>query len=121
MHLLISVNLEESVVGNLSMIKHYQIRSHLQVAKNCCQKEYTQVKLQLTFGIPRPLFTSSSFTFCLANVGHGVEDVPTTMALDSNKNSTAPVNIIWNGIEKGSAVEVSLFGLYMVVSVLHYL
>ncbi|XP_039825785.1 mucin-12-like isoform X6 [Panicum virgatum] len=41
-----------------------------------------------------------------ANVGHGVEDVPTTMALDSNKNSTAPVNIIWNGIEKGSAVEV---------------
>ena len=121
MHLLISVNLAESVVGNLSMIKQYQIWSHLRVAKNCRQKEYTQVKLQLTFGIPRPLFTSSSFTFCLANVGHGVEDVPTTMALDSNKNSTAPVNIIWNGIEKGSAVEVSLFGLYMVVSVLHYL
>ncbi|OEL38203.1 hypothetical protein BAE44_0000778 [Dichanthelium oligosanthes] len=38
--------------------------------------------------------------------GHGVEDVPTTMALDGNRNDTAPVNIIWNGIEKGSAVEV---------------
>ncbi|PVH32377.1 hypothetical protein PAHAL_9G386600 [Panicum hallii] len=41
-----------------------------------------------------------------ANLGHGVEDVPTTMALDGNRNSTAPISIIWNGIEKGSAVEV---------------
>jgi hypothetical protein len=28
------------------------------------------------------------------------------MALDGNRNSTAPISIIWNGIEKGSAVEV---------------
>jgi len=41
-----------------------------------------------------------------ANVGHGVEDVPTTMAFDGNRNSTAPISFIWNGIEKGSAVEV---------------
>lgn len=38
--------------------------------------------------------------------GHGAEDVPTTVPLDSNRNDTAPVNVIWNGIEKGSAVEV---------------
>jgi hypothetical protein len=31
------------------------------------------------------------------------------MALDGNRNSTAPISIIWNGIEKGSAVEVSFF------------
>jgi hypothetical protein len=45
----------------------------------------------------------------LANVGHGVvEDVPVTVSLDGN-NVTAPISIIWNGIEKGSAVEVSFF------------
>ncbi|KAG0550248.1 hypothetical protein BDA96_01G323300 [Sorghum bicolor] len=38
--------------------------------------------------------------------GHGVvEDVPVTVSLDGN-NVTAPISIIWNGIEKGSAVEV---------------
>ncbi|CAL4940592.1 unnamed protein product [Urochloa decumbens] len=41
-----------------------------------------------------------------ANVGLGVEDVPTTMSPDGNQNDTAPISIIWNGIEKGSAVEV---------------
>ncbi|XP_022678858.1 uncharacterized protein LOC101784313 isoform X1 [Setaria italica] len=38
--------------------------------------------------------------------GHGVEDVPTAVPLDGNRNDTAPISIIWNGIEKGSAVEV---------------
>lgn len=38
--------------------------------------------------------------------GHGVvEDVPVTVSLDGN-NVIAPINIIWNGIEKGSSVEV---------------
>ncbi|CAN6288796.1 unnamed protein product [Urochloa humidicola] len=41
-----------------------------------------------------------------ANVGLGVENVPITMSLDGNRNDTAPISIIWNGIEKGSAVEV---------------
>jgi hypothetical protein len=109
MHLLTLTNLAESVVGNLNMIKHYWVRSHLQVAKNYSHMEYTQVKLQLAFGISRPLFSVSSFTFCLANVGHGVvEDVPVTVSLDGN-NVIAPINIIWNGIEKGSSVEVSFF------------
>lgn len=53
------------------------------------------------------MFTSDLFTFCLANAGHGVEDVPTTVPRDGNRNDTAPINIIWNGIEKGSSVEVS--------------
>jgi hypothetical protein len=47
----------------------------------------------------------------LANVGvgHGVvEDVPITVSPNGN-NVTSPINIIWNGIEKGSAVEVSFF------------
>ncbi|XP_062205069.1 uncharacterized protein LOC133907076 isoform X2 [Phragmites australis] len=38
--------------------------------------------------------------------GHGVKDVPTTASLDGKSNDTAPISIIWNGIEKGSAVEV---------------
>jgi len=45
----------------------------------------------------------------LANVGHGVvEDVPVTVSLDGN-NGIAPISIIWNGIEKGSSVEVIFF------------
>ncbi|KAF8728088.1 hypothetical protein HU200_018667 [Digitaria exilis] len=38
--------------------------------------------------------------------GHGVEDVPATVSLDGNRIDTAPINFMWNGIEKGSAVEV---------------
>ncbi|XP_062200377.1 uncharacterized protein LOC133903048 isoform X2 [Phragmites australis] len=38
--------------------------------------------------------------------GHGVKDVPTTTSLDGKSNDIAPISIIWNGIEKGSAVEV---------------
>nr|CAB3495275.1 unnamed protein product [Digitaria exilis] len=38
--------------------------------------------------------------------GHGVEDVPATVPLDGNRVDTAPINFMWNGIEKGSAVEV---------------
>ncbi|CAN6305892.1 unnamed protein product [Urochloa humidicola] len=38
--------------------------------------------------------------------GLGVEDVPMTMSLNCNQNDAAPISIIWNGIEKGSAVEV---------------
>uniref|UniRef100_A0A0D9XME6 Agenet-like domain-containing protein n=1 Tax=Leersia perrieri TaxID=77586 RepID=A0A0D9XME6_9ORYZ len=37
--------------------------------------------------------------------GNMTEDVPTVAPLNGNRNDTAP-NIIWNGIEKGSAVEV---------------
>jgi hypothetical protein len=33
------------------------------------------------------------------------EDVPTIAPVNGNRNDAAP-NIIWNGIEKGSAVEV---------------
>uniref|UniRef100_A0A804LN72 Agenet domain-containing protein n=1 Tax=Zea mays TaxID=4577 RepID=A0A804LN72_MAIZE len=41
-----------------------------------------------------------------SGVGHGVvEDVPITVSPNGN-NVTSPINIIWNGIEKGSAVEV---------------
>ncbi|KAF0928711.1 hypothetical protein E2562_006134 [Oryza meyeriana var. granulata] len=37
--------------------------------------------------------------------GNRAEDVPTMAPLNGNRNDAAP-NIIWNGIEKGSAVEV---------------
>ncbi|KAL6642693.1 hypothetical protein ACP70R_020874 [Stipagrostis hirtigluma subsp. patula] len=38
--------------------------------------------------------------------GHGVEDVPSTAPLNGNGNDTASVGMTWNGIEKGSTVEV---------------
>ncbi|WVZ57611.1 hypothetical protein U9M48_007974 [Paspalum notatum var. saurae] len=44
----------------------------------------------------------------VAHSEHGAEDIPTAVSLDTNRNDTAPINIIWNGIEKGSAVEVLL-------------
>jgi hypothetical protein len=38
--------------------------------------------------------------------GHGVKDVLATASVEGRSNDTAPTSIIWNGIEKGSAVEV---------------
>ncbi|CAN6311918.1 unnamed protein product [Urochloa humidicola] len=38
--------------------------------------------------------------------GLGVEVVPMNISLNGNQNDAAPISIIWNGIEKGSAVEV---------------
>ncbi|KAJ1296278.1 hypothetical protein BS78_01G288100 [Paspalum vaginatum] len=60
---------------------------------------------------PPNLEPSSSGKELQPDVAHSVhvaEDIPTSVSLNSNRNDTAPINIVWNGIEKGSAVEVLL-------------
>lgn len=84
--------------------------------------EYTQVSYNQLLAFQDRCWLPARLPFCLANVGHGVEDVPDTVSLDGKRNDTAPINIIWNGIEKGSAVEVSFFVWFgFDIGVLHYL
>ncbi|TVU31701.1 hypothetical protein EJB05_23399, partial [Eragrostis curvula] len=41
--------------------------------------------------------------------GHGFNDVPAIVSVDGKSNDTASTSIIWNGIEKGSVIEVSSY------------